>query len=91
MLAKLVSGLHKPDDQTVLLPPEVAEFVAPLPVRALPGMLCPWVPLSYDPPSPQPCLSRFLWFVLATQIICSTDHRCLHASTQHGLLPAVVN
>ena len=37
MLAKLVSGLHKPDDQTVLLPPDVLEFVAPLPVRALPG------------------------------------------------------
>lgn len=37
MLAKLVSGLHKPDDQTVLLPPDVLDFVAPLPVRALPG------------------------------------------------------
>ena len=37
MLAKLVSGLHKPDDQTVLLPPDAADFVAPLPVRALPG------------------------------------------------------
>ncbi|KAL4854768.1 DNA polymerase iota [Chlorella vulgaris] len=38
MLAKLVSGLHKPDDQTVLPPPEAAAFVAPLPVRALPGV-----------------------------------------------------
>lgn len=37
MLAKLVSGLHKPDDQTVILPPDAAAFVAPLPVRALPG------------------------------------------------------
>lgn len=32
------SGLHKPDDQTVLPPPEAAAFVAPLPVRALPGV-----------------------------------------------------
>lgn len=38
MLAKLVSGLHKPDDQTVILPPDAAAFVAPLPVRALPGL-----------------------------------------------------
>ncbi len=38
MLAKLVSGLHKPDDQTVLPPPEAAAFVAPLPPRALPGI-----------------------------------------------------
>ena len=37
MLAKLVSGLHKPDDQTVILPPDAAAFVAPLPVRAMPG------------------------------------------------------
>ncbi|EFN52390.1 hypothetical protein CHLNCDRAFT_138846 [Chlorella variabilis] len=37
-LAKLCSGLHKPDDQTVLPPPEGAAFVAPLPVRALPGV-----------------------------------------------------
>lgn len=39
MLAKLVSGLHKPDDQTVLLPPDASTFVAPLPIRALPGLL----------------------------------------------------
>ncbi len=39
MLAKLVSGLHKPDDQTVLLPPDASAFVAPLPIRALPGLL----------------------------------------------------
>lgn len=32
------AGLHKPDDQTVLLPPEAASFVVPLPVRALPGV-----------------------------------------------------
>lgn len=30
MLAKLVSGLHKPDDQTVILPPAAAAFVASL-------------------------------------------------------------
>ncbi|GLC37395.1 hypothetical protein PLESTM_000579000 [Pleodorina starrii] len=38
MLAKLVSGLHKPDDQTVLFPDQAWAFVAPLPVRALPGV-----------------------------------------------------
>lgn len=38
LLAKLVSGIHKPDQQTVLLPPNAAAFVAPLPVRALPGV-----------------------------------------------------
>lgn len=32
------SGLHKPDDQTILPPPEAAAFVAPLPVRALTGV-----------------------------------------------------
>ncbi len=31
-LAKLVSGLHKPDDQTVLTPLEATRFLAPLPV-----------------------------------------------------------
>lgn len=36
-LAKLVSGLHKPDDQTVLPPPVAAAFVAPLPARSLSG------------------------------------------------------
>lgn len=38
LLAKLASGLHKPDDQTVLPPPEAAGFVAPLPPRALAGV-----------------------------------------------------
>ncbi|KAK9826961.1 hypothetical protein WJX74_001872 [Apatococcus lobatus] len=38
MLAKLVGGLHKPDDQTTLPPSEAAAFVASLPVRALPGV-----------------------------------------------------
>ena len=38
MLAKLSSGLHKPDDQTVLPPTEAASFVAPLPLRAIPGV-----------------------------------------------------
>ena len=36
MLAKLVSGLHKPDDQTVLPPPVAAAFVAPLMPRHAP-------------------------------------------------------
>lgn len=38
MLAKLVSGLHKPNDQTVLLSSEAEAFVAPLPLRALRGV-----------------------------------------------------
>ncbi|CAL5220492.1 g2519 [Coccomyxa viridis] len=38
MLAKLVSGMHKPDDQTVMLPCHAAAFVATLPVRAIPGI-----------------------------------------------------
>lgn len=38
MLAKLVSGIHKPDDQTIVFPTEAAAFVATLPVRALPGV-----------------------------------------------------
>lgn len=38
MLAKLAAGLHKPDDQTVLLPSEAVAFVASLPLRALPGV-----------------------------------------------------
>jgi impB/mucB/samB family len=37
LLAKMASGLHKPDDQTVLPPPVAASFVAPLPVRSLTG------------------------------------------------------
>ena len=40
MLAKLVSGIHKPDDQTVMLPCHAAAFVATLPVRAIPGQDC---------------------------------------------------
>ena len=40
MLAKLVSGMHKPDDQTVILPCHAAAFVATLPVRAIPGAPC---------------------------------------------------
>jgi DNA polymerase iota len=32
LCAKLVSGLHKPDDQTLLLPSEARATVAPLPV-----------------------------------------------------------
>ena len=37
MLAKLVSGLHKPNDQTIMPPPFAAAFLGPLPVRAIPG------------------------------------------------------
>ena len=37
-LAKLISGLHKPDDQTVLPASHAALVVEPLPVRALPGV-----------------------------------------------------
>lgn len=36
MLAKLASGLHKPDDQTTLPASHAAGTVSPLPVRALP-------------------------------------------------------
>mmetsp|Transcript_560 Transcript_560/g.1669 ORF Transcript_560/g.1669 Transcript_560/m.1669 type:complete len:852 (-) Transcript_560:470-3025(-) len=38
MLAKLVSGLHKPDDQTVLFPTEAAGFIRHLPLRAIHGV-----------------------------------------------------
>jgi DNA polymerase iota len=38
LLAKLVSGLHKPDAQTCLPCREAARFVAPLPVRCLRGV-----------------------------------------------------
>ena len=38
MCAKLASGLHKPDDQTVLPRVETASTVAPLPLRASPGV-----------------------------------------------------
>ncbi|GBF90329.1 DNA polymerase iota [Raphidocelis subcapitata] len=38
MLAKLVSGVHKPNDQTILPPGEAWAFLEPLPVRALPGI-----------------------------------------------------
>ena len=38
MLAKLVSGLHKPDDQTTLPAGVASDLVSRLPVRALPGV-----------------------------------------------------
>jgi len=38
LLSKLVSGLHKPDQQTSLPSTEARAFVAPLPVRALRGV-----------------------------------------------------
>ena len=59
MLAKLVSGIHKPDDQTVMLPCHAAAFVATLPVRAIPGQDCLGQQYSYSlrddlmPHSPQ--------------------------------------
>ncbi len=46
MLAKLVSGMHKPDDQTILLPPDAPAFVAPLPARTIPGTPEPFVIIS---------------------------------------------
>ncbi len=50
MLAKLVSGIHKPDDQTVLLPIAATEFMTQLPLRAIPGDLST---------SPLHCLHQF--------------------------------
>lgn len=38
LLSKLVSGLHKPNGQTAITPPAAAAFIAPLPLRALPGV-----------------------------------------------------
>lgn len=38
LLSKLVSGLHKPNGQTAITPDHAADFIAPLPARALPGV-----------------------------------------------------
>jgi len=38
IISKLISGLHKPDDQTILLPEHVVEFLGPLHVRMIPGV-----------------------------------------------------
>ena len=38
LLAKLAASLHKPDAQTALPASEASAFVAPLPLRALPGV-----------------------------------------------------
>ena len=38
IMAKLISGLHKPNDQTILLPEFAKDFLADLPVRAIPGV-----------------------------------------------------
>ena len=38
MGAKLVGGLHKPNDQTSILPSALHPFLRPLPVRNLPGV-----------------------------------------------------
>lgn len=63
MLAKLISGLHKPDDQTTMPPPLATGFMATLPVRAIPGVgykmnsqlktqLGEWTGLAKPLPSP---------------------------------------
>lgn len=36
--AKLVGGLHKPNDQTSILPSALLPFLRPLPIRSLPGV-----------------------------------------------------
>ena len=41
LLAKLVSGLHKPDDQTAIAAAAAAAFVCPLPVRLSAAMILP--------------------------------------------------
>jgi DNA polymerase IV (DinB-like DNA polymerase) len=38
LVAKIASGYRKPDGLTVVRPEEVLDFLAPLPVRALPGV-----------------------------------------------------
>ena len=38
MIAKIASDAHKPDGLTVVLPDEAAGFLAPLPLRAIPGI-----------------------------------------------------
>ena len=38
MGAKLVGGLHKPNDQTSILPSALLPFLRPLPIRSLPGV-----------------------------------------------------
>ena len=53
LFAKLVGGLHKPDSQTALPEAEARAFLAPLPVRALPGVGAKAGPL--DAPHPLRC------------------------------------
>lgn len=38
IMAKLISGLHKPNDQTILLPEWAKDFLADLHVRVIPGV-----------------------------------------------------
>jgi len=38
LVAKLVASLHKPDAQTAIVPDQVLDFLAPLSLRALPGI-----------------------------------------------------
>jgi DNA polymerase iota len=38
IMAKLISGLHKPNDQTILLPEFTKDFLKDLPVRVIPGV-----------------------------------------------------
>ncbi len=62
MLAKLVSGMHKPDDQTVILPCHAAAFVATLPVRAIPGE--------------HHAVTQCLWSILSTAVLASDTICC---------------
>ena len=48
LLAKLVSGLHKPDDQTALAAADAAAFLTPLPVSVLQCRQCGTVQYSAD-------------------------------------------
>lgn len=38
LIAKIASGIHKPDGLTVVPPDEVQTFLAPLPIRSIPGI-----------------------------------------------------
>jgi hypothetical protein len=59
LLAKLVSGLHKPDDQTVMLPVGAAAFVSDLHVMALPGATPHEQTLSCE-------ISRYAWSIASS-------------------------
>jgi hypothetical protein len=61
MLAKLAAGLHKPDDQTVLLPSEAAAFVAGLPARGPRPACLPPPRLGPRAPPARPALRAPSW------------------------------